>query len=72
MRNKGIAMNGPYSLYIKAVMSASKWGKKEINELRPYCLQKFRGIVFAELLCPGPVSVFLRYAQLAHVITSPH
>ena len=29
MRNKRIAMNGPHSFYMKAVMSASKWGKRD-------------------------------------------
>ena len=39
------------TFYIKAVMSASKWGK-DTDELRPHCLQKFRGIVFARTPLP--------------------
>ena len=52
MRNKGIAMNGPQSFYIKAVRSASKWGKKTLMNFAHSVSQKFRRIAFARTRLP--------------------
>ena len=51
---------------------ASKWEKKRLMNFTLNVSQKFRVIVFDGLLYPGPVSAFVCYARLAHVITCPH
>ena len=58
MRNKDIAMNGPYSFNMKAVMSDSMWGKKRLMNFAHTVRRNFGELY---LLDPSTPVLFLPF-----------
>ena len=72
MRNEYITTSGSHSLYTKAIVSASNWGKERLISFTYMALEKLQGVALARTPQPRRCFCLSPLCSVFPVITCPH